>query len=215
MCLQNCVSACTSARLDKDLWRAQGVKRGVGLKRALALQEAARQSIGLTEGSVMAREELRILLTQAEVMANQLETLWARLLDLLQGIPGTAQMLTVPGVGPVTVAGFLAEVCDPTQYAHWRQVQKLADYNLKDNRSGEHKGQTRITKRGRPRLQALLYRCVVPMLVHNAEFRALHAYYTTRPDNPLKKEALPGGVVRSVGARLVHAGPSPKALRRG
>ena len=170
------------------LWREQGVKRGVGLKRACALQEAARQSIGLTEGQSMGREELQILLQQQELLAGQLQALWGRLLCLLQGVPGAAQMLTVPGVGPVTVAGFLAEVGDLTQYAHWRQVQKLAGYNLKNNSSGEHKGQTHISKRGRPRLRALLYRCVVPMLVHNAEFRALHTYYTTRPDNPLKKK---------------------------
>ena len=170
------------------LWREKGVKRGVGLKRAYALQEAARQSIGLTEGLVMGRQELQILLQQVELLTTQLQTLWVRLLGLLQGVPGAAQMLTVPGVGPVTVAGFLAEVGDLAQYSHWRQVQKLAGYNLKDNRSGEHRGQTHITKRGRPRLRALLYRCVVPTLVHNAEFRALHTYYTTRPDNPLKKK---------------------------
>ncbi|WP_151506740.1 transposase, partial [Geobacillus sp. PA-3] len=51
-----------------------------------------------------------------------------------------------------------------------------------------HKGQKRISKRGRRRLRALLFRVMMPMIRHNEAFRQLHDYYTTRPDNPLRKK---------------------------
>ena len=86
------------------------------------------------------------------------------------------------------MAGFLAEVGDLSHYRHPRQIQKLAGLNLKENSSGKHKGQTRITKRGRPRLRALLFRCILPLVAKNEDFKALHEEHTTRSVNPLKKK---------------------------
>ncbi len=58
-------------------------------------------------------------------------------------------MLEVSGIGRDTVAGFFAEVGDLRDYQHPRQIVKLAGLSLKENTSGKHKGQTKITKRGR------------------------------------------------------------------
>lgn len=65
---------------------------------------------------------------------------------ILSEIPGVSEMLTIPGVGMITVAEFLAEVGDFSGYTHPRQIQKVAELNLKENSSGKHKGQTHITK---------------------------------------------------------------------
>ncbi|MGG1619723.1 transposase, partial [Paenibacillus sp. NRS-1782] len=110
------------------------------------------------------------------------------------------EMLTVPGVAVVTLAGFLAEVGDLSGYEHGQQIIRLAGLNLKENSSGKKKGKTSITKRGRARLRALLFRAVMPMVAKNAEFKALHQYFTTRGQNPLKKKqslvALCGKLIR-------------------
>jgi transposase len=106
------------------------VQRAVGKKRAEWLVETARNSIGLTEGLTMARMELQMLLEQYE--------------------------LSIPLVGWATVAGFLSEVGPLTAYDHPQQLIRLAGLNLKENSSGEHKGRTSITKRGRSRLRSLL-----------------------------------------------------------
>ncbi|MFE4571041.1 transposase [Paenibacillus chitinolyticus] len=90
-------------------------------------------------------------------------------------------------MGRDTIAGFLAEVGDIYQYRHPKQITKLAGLNLKTNSSGTHIGQTRITKRGRKRLRALLFRVMMPLVAKNSAFRTLHDYYTKRPVNPLKK----------------------------
>jgi len=96
-------------------------------------------------------------------------------------------MLAIKGIGKDTVAGFLAEVGDLNDYSHPRQIIKLAGLSLKENTSGKHKGQTKITKRGRKTLRALLFRVVMPLVAKNSAFKALHAYYTKRPNHPLKK----------------------------
>src|SRR5690606_28589553 len=109
-------------------------------------------------------------------------------------------MLTVPGVGVVTVAGFLAEVGNLSNYDHGQQIIRLAGLSLKENSSGKRKGKTGISKRGRSRLRALLFRAVMPMVAKNAAFKALHQYFTTRSRNPLKKKqsiiALCGKLIR-------------------
>ena len=180
-------------------WKGE-VKRGVGIKRAEKLYAAASTSIGLTEGVTAARMELSTLLAQFDLFNEQLEAIMAQVEEILQAIPGTAEMLTVPGVGVLTVAGFLAEVGDLQNYDHGQQIIRLAGLNLKENSSGIRKGQTGITKRGRSRLRALLFRAVMPMVAKNEQFRALHRYYTTRSENPLKKKqsliALCGKLIR-------------------
>lgn len=180
-------------------WKTE-VKRGVGIKRAEKLHAAATTSIGLTEGTVAARMELHTLLGQFDLFNEQLERIMTQVMEILENIPGAAQMLTVPGVGAVTVAGFLAEVGDLNNYDHGQQIIRLAGLNLKENSSGKHKGKTGISKRGRSRLRALLFRAVMPMVARNEAFKALHKHYTTRSQNPLKKKqsliALCGKLIR-------------------
>ncbi|MFC4770344.1 IS110 family transposase, partial [Effusibacillus consociatus] len=180
-------------------WKVE-VKRGVGLKRAEKLVAAAATSIGLTEGLAAARMELKALLEQYELFLRQLGDIMKQVEQLLKQIPGSEEMLTIPGVGIVTLAGFLAEVGDLKGYEHGQQIIRLAGLNLKENSSGKKKGRSTITKRGRSRLRALLFRAVLPMIAKNQEFKALHHYYTTRSQNPLKKKqsviALCGKLIR-------------------
>lgn len=169
------------------LWKTE-VKRAVGIKRAQLLVEKAKISIGMTEGIVMAEYELHYLLDKYDAVMLKLEDLMVKVEATLSEIPGAKEMMLIPGLGLVTVAGFLSEVCELAQYAHPRQIQKLAGLTLKEYSSGKHKGQTTITKRGRRKLRALLFKAIMPMVAKNKEFKALHQYYTTRTNNPLKKK---------------------------
>lgn len=169
------------------LWKTE-VKRAVGIKRAQLLVEKAKISIGVTEGIVMAEYELHYLLDKYDAAMLKLEDLMVKVEVILSEIPEAKEMMLIPGLGLVTVAGFLSEVCELAQYAHPRQIQKLAGLTLKEYSSGKHKGQTTITKRGRRKLRALLFKAIMPMVAKNKEFKVLHQYYTTRTNNPLKKK---------------------------
>lgn len=122
------------------------------------------------------------------MVQRELVTVWKKIEELLQLIPAVKELTEILGIGEKTIAAFFAEVGDLQNYDHPDQIIKLAGLNLKLATSGKWKGKTIITKRGRPRLRALLYKLVLPLVAQNPAFKALHQYFTTRKDNPLKKK---------------------------
>ncbi|GAE37722.1 mobile element protein [Halalkalibacter akibai JCM 9157] len=159
----------------------------MGISRIRELKKAASVSIGIREGSDLAKLELSTLLDKYELNTKKFEQLEVKRDELLERIPGVQQMLAITGIGKDTIAGFFAEVGDLRYYSHPRQIIKLAGLSLMEHTLGKHKGKTRITKRGRRNLRALLFRVIMPLVAKNSGFKALHEYYTKRPDNPLKK----------------------------
>jgi transposase len=165
----------------------QVAKRGLGLGRIQRLKAAASRSIGMKQGTELAKLELQLLLSQYQLLQSKFEELDSKIDEFIQQIPSVGKLLAIRGIGRDTVAGFFAEVGDIGNYSHPKQIIKLAGLNLRENTSGKHKGQAKITKRGRKRLRSLLFRVVIPLVAKNNAFKALHEYYTKRPDNPLKK----------------------------
>ena len=53
--------------------------------------------------------------------------------------------------------------------------------------SGKHKGETRISHRGRKRLRYWLFQAARSAVAHGEEYKWIHAHYTTRAGNPLQK----------------------------
>ena len=106
-------------------------------------------------------------------------------------VPRANKLLSIKGVGLITVARFLAEVSDIRRFSSPKQIQKLAGLELKENSSGKHHGRSSISKRGRKSLRMLLFMAMLPMIWSNAEFREVYEYFTTRLKNPLKgKQAI-------------------------
>jgi len=163
----------------------------VGKKRAALLLSKARESIGVREGLAAARLRLNHCLAEITFWQEQLAQTGAAMADTL-ALTGLADnLLSIKGVGMITAAGFLGGVGDLTRYEDWRQIRKLAGYNLTENSSGSHKGKTGISKRGRPGLRNLLYQASLTLVAKNPQFKALYRHLRTRRENPLKgKQAL-------------------------
>lgn len=168
------------------IWREE-VKRGIGIKTAIKLLEAANTSVGINEGLEMAKYEIKLLIKEYREVKTIMDVIEKKLEEIALTIQGAENLLEIKGVGIRTVAGFFAEIGDITRFTHPKQIIKLAGLNLRENSSGQHKGQTTITKRGRSRLRALLFRAILPLTGQNEEFNMLHKYFTTRDKNPLKK----------------------------
>lgn len=168
-------------------WK-KDISRAVGRKRAIALVEAAKKSVGVREGLIAAANDILTLLEEYDMRMQQYERTMNIIEHLAHQIPGLDEMLKIKGVGLVTAAGFVAEVGDISRFEHPKQIQKLAGLSLKENSSGKHKGKTTIGKRGRRRLRSLLFLGIMPLVSKNKEFQQLHEYYTTRENNPLKKK---------------------------
>lgn len=163
----------------------QATSGRVGKTRAVQLLAAAQGSVGVTEGLYAARLRLKQILAEIRFwqgMLTQTEEAMARLLEAT----GVGEyLLSIPGVGVVTAAVFLGEVGDMARYTDWRQLRRLAGYNLTENSSGQRKGRTRISKRGRPGLRSILYQAAITLVAKNKEFGALYRYLRTRRENPL------------------------------
>ena len=170
------------------LYRQVDGMKSPQLPKAKQLVQVAENSIGLTEGLVMAKCEIATLLSQHKLLQAQLDELTAQLVELAKQMTDYEYLASVPGIGDVTIVDLLSEVGSLTQYAHPRQLIKLAGLTLRENSSGQQKGQKRISKRGRRKLRALLFRVMMPLILHNPAFKQLHEYYTTRANNPLRKK---------------------------
>ena len=116
-------------------------KRGPGLGRVRILKAAASRSVGIKQGSDLAKMELRLLLINYELLHSELKKLEAKLDELLRGIPNVQQLLAIKGIGRDTIAGFLAEVGNISQYQQPKRIIKLAGLNLER----KHVGQTQRT----------------------------------------------------------------------
>lgn len=175
--------------LTKELKSASSNK--VGRKRAALLLAKARSSVGVQEGLRAARLRLDHCLEEISFWKKQLTQTEESMADALFQTGLASSLLSIKGVGIVTAASFLGEVGDLTRYEDWRQLRKMAGLNLIENSSGDRKGKTRISKRGRPGLRSVLYQASLVLVAKNPEFKALFQHLKTRWKNPLKgKQAL-------------------------
>ncbi len=169
-----------------QIWRDARL-RGVGIKRAKTLVEAAEHSVGSRDAQEAARIELQILLSDYDRQTKREAELMALINEKIREVPYIDKLLEIRGVGLKTVIGFVAEVGDIKRFDDPKQIQKLSGYAIVKNQSGKHKGESHISYRGRKRLRYVLYEAAVSVVSHSPEFRSIHQYYTTRDKNPLKK----------------------------
>lgn len=92
---------------------------------------------------------------------------------------------SMKGVGPVISAVFLGEIGDISRFDNWKQVRKLAGMNLVEQSSGQHKGKTKISKRGRPYLRYMLFLAGQVGSLHNPEMHGYYRCLRERKNNPL------------------------------
>jgi transposase len=128
---------------------------------------------------------------QISFWQRQLSQAEEAMADALDQTGMAKNLLSIKGIGVVTAASFVGEAGDLARYEDWRQLRKMAGLNLTENSSGEHKGKTGISKRGRPGLRCILYQASLILVATNPEFKALYQYLKNRRENPLKgKQAL-------------------------
>ena len=91
----------------------------------------------------------------------------------------------IPMAGNIATSKMV--ITQPTCFEDVKEIQKLSGLSLVACSSGKHKGETKISHRGRKRLRYWLFQAAKSVVAHSEEFKELHVYYTTRAENPLKK----------------------------
>lgn len=192
-------------RLTELLKRASHGK--LGRQRAEAILAAAGRSVACRYGVETLRFELQLLLPRIEEVLAQRDQVDARMAAMLGKIDYAPKLLSIPGLGPVTVAVFLGEVGDLRNYRNAKQVLKMAGLNMFERRSGQHQGIRRMSKRGRPELRRILYLAAVRMTVKGMPLRGL--YEKMSPGKPAQKVIVAGmrRLVKAVFAIVRDEGP--------
>jgi transposase len=165
----------------------KAVKKGVGRKKAELLYQAACNSVGFPANEAV-KLKLSLFVQELNFLADQIATVEAEMEKQIKATGISQYILSIKGIGIVTAAGFLGEIGDPSRFSNWKQVRKLAGFNLVEISSGEHKGQRTISKRGRCLLRNYLYQAALVMVAQNQEFKQLYQYLISRRQNPLKRK---------------------------
>ncbi len=121
------------------------------------LYTSAQQTIALPQATTERRMEIQGTLARWRLVRKQMLEAEARISELMARLPSAQALLTVPEVSAVCAATILAELGTPGDYAHPRQVLKLAGMNLIEKSSGSSQGRRRQSKRGRPMLRRQLF----------------------------------------------------------
>lgn len=151
------------------------VSRGrIGETRAKRLLEAARGSIGIQQGKEAIVLEIVHLADEIETQSQFASQLEGQMEHYLKQIPYSDNILSIKGIGVVTAAGLIGEVGDFRKFKTIAEVTKLAGLDLFEISSGRHKGQRRISKRGRPLMRKLLFFAAINTVKTNG---IMHARY--------------------------------------
>lgn len=148
-----------------------------------SLIEIARKSIYSGRAKNDRGLNLNIMLTQIETLQRALAQLDQRMNDILSpsnsddanSFPG-ANLLSIPGVGPKTLAAILSAVGSNGQsFADGKHLIGYVGFFPKIYESGETKRENIISARGPKYLRWALYMAAVACIKHNREFKALYA----------------------------------------
>jgi transposase len=103
----------------------------------------------------------------------------ARMIGVLDQLGLTELACSIPGVSATGAAVILAETGDLSRFASARSVVKHAGLNPAENTSATFRGQTRVSRRGRPGLRAAAWRAA-HRTVDTFSFRSSGTLSTTR-----------------------------------
>ena len=102
------------------------ISRGrLGKERAEALYEAAVNTVGVREGQGSIVFEIKQLVAGIEEIERSREDTEERMREYLKEVPYSRYMLSIEGIGEVTVAGLIGEAGDFTKYKTAAEITKL------------------------------------------------------------------------------------------
>ena len=131
-----------------------------------------------------------------------------RMVEVLDELGLTEYLTSIPGVSAVGAAAILAETGDPTRFDSPRALVKHAGLCPRENTSGTYTGQSRISRRGRPRLRLAAWRAVWGALPNNPVMAARYQHLTTRESNRLNdgqaRAAIAAALLRWIHVIVTH-----------
>lgn len=170
----------------RQIWH-EAKLRGRGYSKAEEILRYAKKSVGIKDGAMVSKTVVKWLVKKIMELDEQLSDVENQMKQKCMEIPHAENILEISGIGENILSGVLAEMGDISRFDDVKEIQKLSGLGLVSCSSGKHKGETKISHRGRKRLRYWLFQGAKSVVAHAEEFKELHVYYTTRSENPLKK----------------------------
>lgn len=169
-------------RIRKDLeGQTRGMLKTFGVK--LGPIKAGRERTGFRHQVRLAAPDepalevaLEALLAAHEAVCREYEQLdgalrrWARDHELI------SRMMTVPGIGPITAAAFIAVIDQPERFRTSASVAAYVGLTPRRYQSGQVDYSGRISKSGDPMLRACLYEAACALLSRVNRFSSLKSW---------------------------------------
>jgi transposase len=169
-----------------------------GPEKAASIQEAARQSIGVSFLSDAIYIEMQCLLDQLDLLQEQIQLIDQSIADLMDQIPQF--ITTIPGVGPVTGAAILSEIGDVNRFENSEKLVAYAGIDATVYQTGQFEAaETHMSKRGSPFLRHALWQAASMAIQYEPE---LKAFYQTKRDQGKHHGTAVGAVCRKLLARI-------------
>jgi len=132
--------------LDKNVLGEEMRKKSwgrLGIKEAELLITAARQTVGIKEGVAGIVLDIQHIIAQLEVVERFMSEIEAEMVVTLDRIPCSVRLLSIKGLGVVSVAGLIGEVGD---FSKFRTQPEIMDHGAhpfqifpsKANITGKH-----------------------------------------------------------------------------
>jgi len=172
-----------------------------GIKEAESLIGLARETVGIKEGIGGIFMDIRHILTQLEAEVRFISEIEAEMGAALERIPCSVRLLSIKGLGTVSVAGLIGEVGDFSKFTTQSEIMKLAGLDLYEISSGKRKGQRRISKRGRSLLRKILFYAAIQMIRKNG---IMYDYYGRLTGRGMERMRALIAVSRKL-LRIIHA----------
>jgi transposase len=140
---------------------------------------AAKDSIYSGKASKARSLVLKSLVANIKYLKEQIETLEEEIQNLLkpqgrQSNNDVDNLLTIPGVGPKTVAVFLAEAGDIKRFSRCKDFVGFAGLYPEIEQSGSSLNKARLTIKGSRILRHALYMAGVASLIHNPYLKSVY-----------------------------------------
>jgi transposase len=190
--------------LSKEALGEEMRKRSMGkfgIKEAESLIGLARETVGIKEGLAGIFMDIRHILMQLEAEGRFISEIEAEMGATLERIPYSGRLLSIKGLGTVSVAGLIGEVGDFSKFSTQSEIMKLAGLDLYEISSGRRKGQRRISKRGRSLLRKILFYAAIQMIRKNG---IMYDYYARLTGRGMERMRALIAVSRKL-LRIIHA----------
>lgn len=190
-----------------DLVRGHFQGHGLAVAKLKDVHRLAGATAGVREGAGSVAKEVTFLAKRLSLMVAQVEEEIDYMVKLVYAIPESRCLLSIRGIGYITVAGLLAELGPLSNYHNARQLIKMAGTNPTEAESGgKSTSHTPMSKKGRAGLRWVLWSAAVNLVRLNEDFRSWAKARRERAANahPLHRREVLGAVCNRL-LRLSYA----------